>query len=72
MTLSKFWFLMKGEFGENYAHVLADTLVLGPYQLTASQALSSGISPAEIWHAVCDQQEVPEHRRLGRDIPPAR
>ncbi len=72
MTLSKFWFLMEGEFGENYAHVLAGTLVLGPFQLTAAEALKAGIAPAEIWHAVCEQQDVPDHRRLGRDIPPVR
>lgn len=70
MRLSQFWGLMEDEFGVGYARVLAGSLVLSPYQQTAEGALASGVSPRDVWLTVCDQQEVPEERRLGRDIQP--
>lgn len=63
---------MEDEFGKHYAHVLADSLVLSMYQQTAREAIESGVAPRDVWEAVCQQQEVPEARRLGRDIPPKR
>ncbi|MGJ9372286.1 DUF3046 domain-containing protein [Nesterenkonia sp. CF4.4] len=70
MRESRFWFLMEGEFGPNYAHVLADSLVLSKYQLTVKSSLEAGVSPRDVWDAVCEQQDVPADRRLGRDIVP--
>ncbi|RJN33249.1 DUF3046 domain-containing protein [Nesterenkonia natronophila] len=70
MRESRFWMLMEEEFGKNYAHVLADQLVITPFQLTAREALGAGVSTREVWEALCIQQDVPEERRLGRDIPP--
>ncbi len=70
MRESRFWFLMEGEFGANYAHVLADSLVLSQYQLTVKSSLEAGVSPRDVWDAVCEQQDVPAERRLGRDISP--
>lgn len=70
MRESRFWTLMEDEFGKTYAHVLADQLVISKYQLTAKQALSSGIATRDVWESVCAQQDVPESRWLGRDIPP--
>lgn len=72
MRLSRFWELMEGEFGPSYAHVLADTLVLSAYQLSVTGALEAGVPARDVWDAVCDQQEVPPHRRLGEDVPPRR
>lgn len=72
MRLSHFWRLMEGEFGASYAHVLADTLVLSAHQLTVTQALDAGIPAREVWESVCDQQDVPAERRLGKDVPPRR
>lgn len=60
---------MDDEFGSGYARVLAGTLVLaGVGGRTADQALAAGIEPRKVWLAVCDVQDVPEERRLGRDI----
>lgn len=70
MRESRFWSLMADEFGERYAPVLAGQLVLTDYQLTPRQALAAGIAPREVWGAVCEQQDVPEERRLGKDRPP--
>lgn len=60
---------MEDEFGKAYAHVLADQLVITKYQLTTKEALAAGIDIREVWEAVCTQQDVPESRWLGRDIP---
>ena len=62
---------MEDEFGSAYARMLATDLVLAALDgRSATQALDEGYPPKAVWHAVCDQQEVPEHRRLGRDIKP--
>ncbi|WP_253182846.1 DUF3046 domain-containing protein [Arthrobacter sp. SW1] len=60
---------MDDEFGSGYARVLAGTLVLaGVGGRTADQALAAGLEPRKVWLAICDVQDVPEERRLGRDI----
>ena len=71
MRLSDFWRLMDDEFGSAYSRVLASDLVLGSLGgKTAEEALEGGTEPKSVWLAVCDVQEVPPERRLGRDIPP--
>ena len=62
---------MDDEFGSGYSRVLGGSLVLaGVGGRTANQALAAGVNPRDIWLAVCDVQEVPAERRLGRDIKP--
>ncbi len=62
---------MDDEFSAGYSRVLARDLVLkGVGGNTAANALSAGYEPREIWLAVCEMQDVPAGRRLGRDIPP--
>ena len=56
--------LMAGEFGEIRAEMLAHDHVLSSLGgRTADQALEAGIPAKEVWVAVCDAFEVPEHRR---------
>jgi len=62
---------MDDEFGSAYSRVLAADLVLtGLGGRTAQQALDSGTDPKRVWLEVCEMQEVPPERRLGRDIKP--
>lgn len=62
---------MDDEFGAGYSRVLSNTLVLaGVGGRTADQALAAGVSPRKVWLAVCDVQDVPPERRLGRDVKP--
>ncbi|HKU35309.1 DUF3046 domain-containing protein [Paenarthrobacter sp. NPDC058040] len=62
---------MDDEFGAGYSRVLAGSLVLaGVGGRTAVDALAAGFTPRDIWIAVCDVQDVPPERRLGRDIKP--
>lgn len=62
---------MDDEFGAGYSRVLSSSLVLrGVGGRTADQALSAGVPPKQVWLAVCDVQDVPPERRLGRDVKP--
>nr|WP_255770454.1 DUF3046 domain-containing protein [Pseudarthrobacter sulfonivorans] len=62
---------MDDEFGAGYSRVLSSTLVLaGVGGRTADEALRSGVSPRNVWLAMCDVQDVPPERRLGRDVKP--
>ncbi|HEV7909014.1 MAG TPA: DUF3046 domain-containing protein [Pseudonocardiaceae bacterium] len=56
--------LMANEFGQVRAEILAQDHVLSALGgRTADQALEAGIPPKEIWVAICDAFDVPEHRR---------
>ncbi|HET6241810.1 MAG TPA: DUF3046 domain-containing protein [Arthrobacter sp.] len=71
MRISDFWRLMDDEFGAGYSRVLSSTLVLaGVGGRTADQALDAGVPPRQVWLALCEVQDVPPERRLGRDIKP--
>ncbi|MDQ0756919.1 DUF3046 domain-containing protein [Arthrobacter sp. B3I4] len=71
MRISDFWRLMDDEFGAGYSRVLSSSLVLaGVGGRTADQALSAGVPPKQVWLAMCDVQDVPVERRLGRDVKP--
>ncbi|MCA4134647.1 DUF3046 domain-containing protein [Arthrobacter sp. M4] len=73
MRISDFWRLMDDEFGTGYSRVLAKSLVLTRVGgRTAQEALAAGVDAKDVWLAVCDIQDVPEERRLGRDIKPRR
>ncbi len=62
---------MDDEFGAGYSRVLANQLVLAALGgKTPTVALADGLAPKAIWLAVCDMQDVPLERRLGRDIAP--
>ncbi|WP_309072175.1 DUF3046 domain-containing protein [Arthrobacter sp.] len=71
MRTSDFWRLMDDEFGSAYSRTLAQTLHLsGLGDRTPAEALGAGIDPRAVWIAVCEMQDVPEYRRLGRDVKP--
>ena len=73
MRISEYWRLMDDEFGAGYSRVLSSSLVLaGVGGRTADQALAAGVEPRKVCLAVCDVQDVPAERRLGRDIAPRR
>lgn len=62
---------MDDEFGAGYSRVVSSTLVLaGVGGRTADQALASGVGPRQVWLAICEVQDVPPERRLGRDVRP--
>lgn len=77
MRLSEFWELMDHVFGAEYSRTLAGELALdGLDSRTAARSLEDGIDPRDVWHAVCQQMDVPLDRRDGGDrermVPPPR
>ncbi|MDO5634640.1 MAG: DUF3046 domain-containing protein [Micrococcus sp.] len=72
MRASEFSRLVAEEFGEARGAVMLSSLHLSDLGGTAQEALARGVSPREVWRALCDTNEVPLERRLGRDIPPKR
>ncbi len=67
MRLSQFWSLMDDEFGAPYAASLARDHSLGSLGgRTATEAIDAGVSPREIWFALCDDMDVPPERRFGK------
>ena len=83
MRESKFWELMEDEFGASYAGHLARShhlFALGGRTVlealvTAAMAGAELLealvteSPRTVWFALCDDMDVPEARRFGRDDP---
>ncbi|WNM26255.1 DUF3046 domain-containing protein [Demequina capsici] len=77
MRLSEFWLLINDVFGETYAPTLAqDHALTALGSRTCVQALDDGIAPRDVWHALCDELDVPLDRRDGGDrrrvVPPRR
>ncbi|WP_082095906.1 DUF3046 domain-containing protein [Demequina flava] len=77
MRLSEFWSLADTVFGETYSHTLARELALdGLDSRTADQALGDGVAARDVWHALCDQMDIPEGARDGgrqeNVVPPRR
>lgn len=77
MRLSEFWELMDHVFGAAYSRTLARELALDMSDSrTAVEALEAGVDPRDVWHAVCQQMDVPLGARDGGDrermIPPPR
>lgn len=77
MRLSEFRSLVCDVFGETYASTLCRDMALTSLDsLTVDEALAKGIAARDVWHALCDQMDVPDALRRGRDprqiIPPRR
>lgn len=77
MRHSEFWSLCDAVFGADYSRTLARELALDAFESrTAAQALADGEAPRFVWHALCDQMDVPLAKRDGGDrermIPPRR
>ncbi|WP_440709602.1 DUF3046 domain-containing protein [Herbiconiux sp. YIM B11900] len=70
MRLSEFRQAITDEFGLAYGQVVTNDLVLVDLSdRTPQQALKAGISPREVWLAVCRAADVPPERRHGAGLP---
>ncbi len=59
---------MAEEFGAGYAGSVARRHTIRALgSRTADEALEDGVPPRTVWLALCDDMDVPEERRLGRD-----
>jgi len=69
VRLSEFWVLADAVFGEAYSRTLARELALSDLDsLTPAAALERGHAPRDVWHAWCEQMDVPVDRRDGGDV----
>ena len=70
MKRSEFNLAIEQEFGPGYGIVVVNDLVLAALGgRTASEALSDGVPPRDVWFAICDATDVPESRRHGAGRP---
>jgi hypothetical protein len=76
MRLSEFWELADAVFGDAYSRTLAREMHLTALGDTPVRALEAGIAPRDVWHAWCDEMQVPLGARDGNDrarnVPPPR
>ena len=64
MRLTVFWERMHARFGAAYADSIARDLVIAALGgRSVAEALAAGVSPAEVWKAVCETVEVPVEDR---------
>ncbi len=65
MRRSEFDRAVESEFGARAVSLTADLVLPQVGGRTADEALAAGISPREIWLALCAETEVPPERRYG-------
>jgi len=68
VRLSEFHRAVREEFGDVHGPVLLQELWLTPFASTADEAIRGGVTPRDIWEALCDEMNVPPARRHGRGL----
>ena len=68
MREREFWQLLDEVFGHRYGRSLAqDQRLFKLDDHTVVEALAAGVEPRVVWNVLCDQMDVPDRRRWGRD-----
>lgn len=67
MSRSEFDSAVRWEFGDASGSWIVSSHVLSAYGATARELLDAGREPRDVWEGLCDDFEVPAHRRLGED-----
>ncbi|OZG63423.1 hypothetical protein BLEM_0126 [Bifidobacterium lemurum] len=68
MREREFWELLEEVFGRVYGRSLSRDQRLDRLGgMTVVEALEAGEEPRTIWNVLCDQMEVPDGERWGRD-----
>lgn len=64
----EFWQLVDEVFGSAHGRALVREMVVpGLGMRTAQQAMDDEVEPRDVWHALCDELDVPDARRWGND-----
>nr|WP_239512745.1 DUF3046 domain-containing protein [Bifidobacterium avesanii] len=64
----EFWALLEEVFGRSYGRSLAhDQQLTALGSRTVVEALAAGEEPRTVWNVLCDQMDVPDAKRWGRD-----
>ena len=75
MQEREFWQLLEEVFGRSYGRALAkDQQLMRLDDMTVVEALHAGLEPRVVWNVLCDQMDIPDSKRWGRDhnAPPIR
>lgn len=77
MRYREFWQLVDEVLGSAHGRALVRELVLPRLgDRTPEQALDAGVEPRDVWHALCDELDIPDPQRWGddrhRQAPPPR
>ncbi len=67
MRYREFWQLVDEVLGREGRTLTRELVLLRLGGATAVQALDAGVEPRDVWHALCDELDVPESRRWGAD-----
>lgn len=67
MRLTEFQQLVTDEFGDSEGKWIMHSHVLAEFDATPERLIETGEDLAEVWQGLCDDFDVPEERRLGRD-----
>lgn len=68
MREREFWELLEEVFGRSYGRSLArDQRMPQLANMTVLEALDAGEEPRVIWNVLCDQMEIPDSKRWGRE-----
>lgn len=68
MREREFWELLEEVFGRGYGRSLSRDQGLVKLQgMTVVEALAAGEEPRVVWNVLCDQMDIPDERRWGRD-----
>lgn len=66
---SEFWELVEEVLGSAPGREIVANLVVGGLEnRTAAAALEDGAEPRTVWHALCDELDIPESERWGADL----
>lgn len=69
MRLTEFTRLITDEFGDSEGRWIAHSHVLPTLGGTPDELIDRGLDPARVWAQLCEDFDIPEERRLGRDVP---
>lgn len=68
MREREFWQLLEEVFGRVYGRSLSRDLALIKLDSrTVVQALDDGVEPRVVWNVLCDQMDIPDSKRWGKD-----
>jgi hypothetical protein len=64
----EFWQLLEEVFGRVYGRSLSKDQRLPKLgDMTVVEALAAGEEPRVVWNVLCDQMDIPDSRRWGKD-----
>ena len=68
MREREFWQLLDEVLGHTYGRSIAqDQRLVDLDDRTVIEALADGIEPRVVWNVLCDQMEIPDEQRWGKD-----